>query len=128
MAGSIRDGNVPAKREEGAVEIYSKRLNNRSRALVDQAFDLLEKGRTDKMGRDFVAALADAMLADPLGAVERVQKMTIQPKEGEGPGKAMNINNLYLLATQQANQDASKMLDVTPLDEGTARVQPRLTD
>lgn len=119
---------APRKGEHG-VEVYGRRLNNRGRALLEQAFDLLHAGRKDAKGRDFVAALADAILESPLGALERIDKMTRDPEDKGDGGKQLNINSLYLMAVQGA-QTAAIAPRVIEHDEalGTSRVQPMPSD
>lgn len=119
---------TPRKGEHG-VEVYGKRLNNRGRALLEQAFDLLHKGRKDDKGRDFVAALADAILESPLGALERIDKMTRDPEEKADSGKQLNINSLYLMAVQGAQTAAVAPRVIEHLEPlGTSGVQPTLSD
>lgn len=118
----------PRKGEHG-VEVYGKRLNNRGRALLEQAFDLLKQGRKDAKGRDFVAALADAILADPLGAIERVDKLTRDPNAPSQGANALNINSLYLMAVQGAQQAAQPALVIdNELEAGTPGVQAPVSD
>lgn len=109
------------KREfEGAAGVYSVATRNRVRAVLDVALEMLtdpKNARRDPQGRDVYECLADAVLADPLGAFERLEKML--PKAPEGTGSAININHLYLQALQAANKPALApvtvdVVDVTP--------------
>jgi hypothetical protein len=115
MAARANSG-VPAKvrDQERVPDIYARRLTNRARALIEQAFDDLADRA--KAGRgDFVKVLADQMLEDPMTALERLNKLLPQEQQAGASG-AVNIGSLYLQAIQTANGHGSvaPMLDVTP--------------
>lgn len=134
MASKAKQDLVPRREAESSATVAGKLLNNRARALVDQAFDLLEKGAQDAEGRDFAKALAAAILRDPLGAIERVIRLT-PSAEAQTPigGILNNINNLYLNAVVQANQAAPAAApaiegEYVQVEPGTSRVQPSVSD
>jgi hypothetical protein len=100
-----------------SAEVYGEATRNRMRAILDHVMEHMltgEKARRDREGRDVYEALADAVLADPIGAMERLHKML--PGASSEQKSGLNINNLYLAAVQAAQQAPApaQVIDVTP--------------
>lgn len=103
MAAAGNGVPVKSKGEDLAMAGYARKLTNRSRAFLEQAFDLLEERRRTGKG-DFVAVLAAQIEEDPLTALERIAKLLPQePPANAGGGLSLNFKDLYLSAAQVAN-------------------------
>lgn len=116
---------VPEKAKQQAATAYKAQVTHRARALIEMAFDELDK-RKSKGGQDFVSKLADQLLEDPLRALERIALAFPEPVQQQSTS---NINALFLQATQLANGHApgGKMIAATVI-EGTSRVLADVTD
>ena len=95
---------VPA----GQREVIVRNTRMRVAALLAETFELLDKG---KAKRDPVAALADEYWKNPLGFLERVDKLS-GGAEGAAPGST-NIGQLFLQAVMgnQTQPQPSRVID-----------------
>src|SRR5262249_1728328 len=95
----LRPSNAAVQARKSAVVArrYGRKLGNRARAALDEAWDRLLSGKVDR-GEDFMAALCGEM-ANEIAAIERTLKVC--PEERED-GAKLNIGQLYLAAVQAA--------------------------
>lgn len=114
-------------RGDNAATVYGAQARNRLRAVVDVAIDMVTSGKRKLSdGRDVYAVMADAILADPLGAFATLDKLLPGAEKEQGKGAALHIGTLYLQAVQQAQPLAP--VDITPgYIAGTALDKPLIT-
>lgn len=123
---------VPAKSEEEGAKhrstatLLGYRLTNRTRAILEQTFELADS-RRGKAGKvDYVEVLANQLCEDPLSFLERVARLlpTEAAPSSSAPG-TLNLNQLFLQATQLANgHNAGGRI----IDMGTIGVQQEPSD
>jgi hypothetical protein len=110
---------IPRAGAEHSATVYGRKLGNRARAVLDQAWDRLLSGDVkDKHGRDFVTALAQEMVEAPISAVERTLRAC--PDEAPGDGRPLNVGQLFLQAVMQANKPPATPGDDARVIEGAA--------
>jgi hypothetical protein len=102
----------------GQREVIVKGNSIRVQALLADAFHLLEKG---KAKRDPAKALADAYWADPVGFLERVNRLAVPAAGAAAPGST-NIGQLFLQAVMGAQPQPQAAEPVT-IEAEPVRVQ-----
>src|SRR5262249_7746492 len=117
MAKAKRD-LAPRIGAEHSATVYGRKLGNRARAALDEAWDRLlsGKGKNDR-GEDFMAALCREMANTPIAAIERTLKAC--PEERED-GAKLNIGQLYLAAVQAAQPKPAVPGDEVRIIDGSA--------
>lgn len=110
--------DVVKREPQSSAIAYGRQLNHRARALVADALNVAAGNA------DFHAALLAQFIADPLGSLERVVKLTPEAVEDEGKagGVNLNIRSLYLQAVQATQEPRGQVVDVSPEPSGTTRV------
>ena len=85
--------------------MYGRKLGNRARAALDEAWNRLLSGKVkNDRGEDFMAALCREMANAPIAGIERTLKAC--PEERED-GARLNSGQLYLAAVQAAQPKRS---------------------
>src|SRR5262249_53588803 len=110
---------IPRRGAEHSATVYGRRLGNRARAALDEAWDRLLAGSVkNDRGEDFMQALCREMANAPIAAIERTLKAC--PEEREAA--ALNIQQLFLQAVTKANArpaapgDEAKIIEGAPGD------------
>jgi hypothetical protein len=104
-----RRGTTDLTTTESALDMRN-RNTARALALLGMGLDLIARG-------DPAKALAAAYAKDPLGFLERVAKLGVDPNQQQNPS---SINNLFVLAAKQA---AATPLPIIDVEAEPARVQ-----
>lgn len=118
------------RRGGNAIEAYGRKLNNRARAVLDDALGRVLAGDAaawaGASGRNFLDQLAMQLIDDPLGSLMRINAATPSDEdEKSNAPAAVNIQQAFLLAVQAVNKPAQVLGEIV---EGTSRVQPELSD
>jgi hypothetical protein len=108
---------------EHSATAYGRKLGNRARAALDEAWErLLSGGVKNDRGEDFMAALCREMANSPIAAIERTLKAC--PEEAPGDARPLNVGQLFLQAVMQANAAPAVPGDQARVIEGTPSNPP----
>lgn len=112
--------------------VAARVTRHRFRAIVDDVLaGLLGPGaRVDAKGRDLVTRLQDECLSDDRtssAALAELLRLVPVDTAASAPTAAINFNNLYHLAVQQAQPVPLVVIDEPGYIEGTAVDKPLIT-
>src|SRR5262249_51796942 len=125
MAKAKRD-LAPRVGAEHSATVYGRRLGNRARAALDEAWDRLLLGQVkNDAGEDFMAALCRERANAPIAAIERTLKAC--PEERDDSAK-LNIGSLYLAAVQAAQPRPAAPGDEARIIDGSVVKSDAPTD